>query len=94
MERRKTEARRLVGMRRIGKDRRRTEARRLVAMRRIGEDKSKMKYGERYPRLIIRIKDDLLGKLEKEIDKSQMNASDIVRKALSEYFDRKEDAKR
>ena len=88
MERRKTDAKRLVAMRGSERDRRKTRARRLVAMRRIGKDKSKMKYEQRYPRLIIRIKDDLLGLLEKEIDRSQMNASDIARKALSEYLDR------
>lgn len=63
---------------------------RLVAMGRIGKDRSKMKYGQRYPRLILRIKDDLLGKLEKEINRSQMNASDIARKALSEYLNKRE----
>jgi len=62
----------------------------LVAMKRIGKDKSKMKYEQRYPRLIIRVKDELLGKLEKEIDRSQMNASDITRKALNEYLDKRE----
>jgi len=45
---------------------------------------------ETSPELIIRIKDDLLGLLEKEIDRSQMNASGIVRKALSEYLDKRE----
>jgi len=90
MERRKTDAERLVVMRRNERDRRKTRARRLVAMRRIGKDKSKMKYEQRYPRLIIRIKDDLLGLLEKEIDRSQMNASDIARKALIEYLDKRE----
>jgi len=90
MERRKTDAKRLVAMRGSERDRRKTRARRLVAMRRIGKDKSKMKYGQRYPRLIIRIKDDLLGLLEKEIDKSGMNTSEILTKALSEYLDKRE----
>jgi len=61
---------------------------RLVAMRRIGKDKSKMKFSDRYPKLQLRIGDELLLKLAKEIDKSGMNTSEILTKALSEYFER------
>ncbi len=91
MERKRTEARRLVAGRRSERDRKKTRARLLVAMRRrriIGEDKSRMKYSDRYPRLIIRIGDELLGEMEKEIKKSGMNSSEITKKALSEYFER------
>jgi len=91
MEDKKTRAKRFVAMRRGAEgDRRRTRvrARRLVAMRRIGKDKSGMKYSDRYPRLIIRIGDELLGEMEKEIKKSGMNSSEITKKALSEYFER------
>ena len=62
--------------------------RRLIAMGRVGRDKSRMKYSDRYPRLIIRIGDELLGEMEKEIKKSGMNSSEITKKALSEYFER------
>jgi len=61
---------------------------RLVAMRRIGKDKSKMKFSDRYPKLQLRIGDEMLFKLAKEIDKSGMSTSGIVKKALSEYFER------
>ena len=93
MERKRTEARRLVAKRRSERDRTKTRARLLVAMRRrrrriIGEDKSRMKYSDRYPRLIIRIGDELLEEMEKEIKKSGMNSSEITKKALSEYFER------
>jgi len=60
----------------------------LVAMRRIGKDKSKMKFSDRYPKLQLRIGDGMLFKLAKEIDKSGMNTSEILTKALSEYFER------
>jgi len=91
MEDRKTRAIRLVAGRRKERDRNKTKARLLVAMRRrriIGKDKSEMKYSDRYPRLIIRIGDELLGEMEKEIKKSGMNSSEITKKALSEYFER------
>jgi len=55
---------------------------------RVGRDKSRMKYSDRYPRLIIRIGDELLGEMEKEIKKSGMNSSEITKKVLSEYFER------
>lgn len=61
---------------------------RLVAMGRIGKDKSKMKFSDRYPKLQLRVGDDLLLKIKKEIDKSGMNTSEILMKALSEYFER------
>ncbi len=91
MEDRKTKAIRLVAGRRKERDRNKTKARLLVAMRRrrvIGKDKSEMKYQEKYPRLAIRIGDELLGEMEKEIKKSGMNSSEITKKALSEYFER------
>jgi len=69
---------------------RKTKAKRLVAMRRIGKDKSKMKFSDRYPKLQLRIGDELLFKVEKEIDKSGMNTSEILTKALSEYLDKRE----
>jgi len=62
----------------------------MIAMRRIGTDRSKMKHGDRYPRVNFRIGDDLLGKIAKEIDKSGMNTSEILTKALSEYLDKRE----
>jgi len=90
MEDRKTKAKRLVAMRRGERDRKKIRARRLVAMRRIGKDKSKMKFSDRYPKLQLRIGDELLFKVEKEIDKSGMNTSEILTKALSEYLDKRE----
>jgi len=61
---------------------------RLVAMGRIGKDKSKMKHYDRYPKLQLRIRDELLFKIEKEIEASGMNTSQILTKALNEYFER------
>ncbi|MDA2918630.1 ribbon-helix-helix domain-containing protein [Desulfobacterota bacterium AH_259_B03_O07] len=80
-------------MEREGRIVRRLRARRLRAMRRIGKDRTKMKHSDRYPKLQLRIGDDLLGKLEKEIDRSGMSTSEILKKALSEYFDRNENQK-
>ena len=94
IERRRTRARRLVAVKREEEERdrrrKRTRARRLVAMRRIGIDRSKMKHGDRYPRVNFRIEDDLLGRIAKEIDKSGMSISEIAKKALSEYLDKRE----
>jgi len=63
---------------------------RMTAMKWIGKDRSKMKHGDRYPRVNFRIGDDLLGKIAKEIDRSGMSTSEIAKKALSEYLDRRE----
>jgi len=90
MEDRKTRAKLLVAVRRGERDRKKIRARRLVAMRRIGKDKSKMKFSDKYPKLQLRIGDELLFKVEKEIDKSGMNTSEILTKALSEYLDKRE----
>jgi len=90
MERKRAEARRLVAKRRSERDRKKTKARRLVAMRRIGKDRTKMKHYDRYPKLQMRIRDELLLKIEKEIEKSGMNTSEITKKALSEYLDKRE----
>jgi len=59
---------------------------RLVAMGRIGKDKSKMKFSDRYPKLQLRVGDDLLAKIEKEIKRTGMNTSEIAKKALDDYF--------
>jgi len=58
----------------------------MTAMTRIGMDRSKMKHGARYPKLQMRIGDELLSKIEKEINKTGMNTSEIAKKALNEYF--------
>ncbi len=60
----------------------------LVSMGKIGKDRTKMKDSHRYPKLQLRIKDELLFKIEKEIKKSGMNTSEILTKALGEYFER------
>jgi len=86
MERRKADAKCLVATRENERDRRKTRARRLVAMRRIGKDRAKMKYSSRWPKLQLRVNDELLMKIEKEINESGMNTSEIMKKALSEYF--------
>ena len=65
---------------------------RMTAMKWIGKDRSKMKHSSRYPRVNFRIGDDLLGKIEKEINESGMNTSEIVKKALHEYLDRRKEA--
>jgi len=85
---RKTDAKRLVAVRRSERDRKKTKARRLVSMRRIGRDRSNMKHLDRYPKLQLRVGDELLMKIEKEIKKSGMNTSEILTKALNEYFQR------
>jgi len=92
MERRETDAKLLVAVRRGERDRKKTKARRLVSMRRIGKDRSNMKHLDRYPKLQLRIGDELLFKVEKEIDKSGMNTSEILTKALSEYLDKRKEA--
>jgi len=58
----------------------------MTAMRRIGMDRSRMKHGDRYPRVNFRVGDELLAKIEKEINKSGLNTSEIAKKALDEYF--------
>ncbi len=58
----------------------------MTAMKRIGMDRSKMKHGDRYPKLQLRVGDELLSKIEKEINKTGMNTSEIAKKALDEYF--------
>ncbi len=88
MEDRKTKAKRLVAMRRGERDRKKIGVRRLVAMRRIGKDTSKMKFSSRYPKLQLRIGNELLTKLEKEINESGMTTSEILREALRSYFER------
>jgi len=60
----------------------------LTAMRRIGKDTSKMKFSSRYPKLQLRIGEELLTKLEKEINESGMTTSEILREALRSYFER------
>jgi len=60
----------------------------LVSMGRIGKDRTKMKHYDRYPKLQLRIRDELLFKIEKEIEASGMNTSQILTKALNEYFER------
>jgi len=92
MERKRAEAGRLVARMRSERDGKKTKARRLVAMRRIGKDRTKMKHYDRYPKLQLRIRDELLLKIEKEIVKSGMNTSEILTKALSEYFERSKEA--
>jgi len=64
----------------------------LVSMGKIGKDRTKMKHSHRYPKLQLRIKDELLFKIEKEINKSGMNTSEILTKALSKYLDRRKEA--
>jgi len=58
----------------------------LTAMKRIGMDRSKMKDGDRYPKLQLRIGDELLSKIEKEIKRTGMSTSEITKKALNDYF--------
>jgi len=65
-------------------------AKRMTAMRRIGQDRSKMKHGDRWPRVNFRIGDELLGQIAKEIEKTGMNTSEITKKALNEYFAKRE----
>jgi len=60
----------------------------LTAMKRVGQDKSKMKFSSRYPKLQLRIGEELLTKLEKEINESGMTTSEILREALRSYFER------
>jgi len=64
---------------------------RTLAMTRLGKNKSRMKRDDRYPRLIFRVGDELLGKIAREIDTSGMSTSQIAKKALSEYFERKKE---
>jgi len=63
----------------------------MTAMTRIGEDRSKMKHDERYPRLNFRISDELLAKIKREIKRTGMNTSEIAKRALDEYFERKKE---
>ncbi len=58
----------------------------MTAMKRIGMDRSKMKHGDRYPKLQLRVGDELLGRIEKEIKRTGMNTSEIAKKALDDYF--------
>jgi len=62
----------------------------LTAMKSIGQDRSKMKHGDRWPRVNFRIGDDLLMKIAKEVEKTGMNTSEITKQALSEYFAKRE----
>jgi len=75
---------------REGKGRGFTRSARLVSMGMAGKDRSKMRFSHRYPKLQLRIGDELLFKIEKEIDRSGMNTSEILTKALSEYLDKRE----
>jgi len=75
-------------MRREGIKEGRKGKRVLTAMRRIGKDTSKMKFSSRYPKLQLRIGNELLTKLEKEINESGMTTSEILREALRSYFER------
>jgi len=75
---------------REGKGRGFTRSARLVSMGMVGKDRSKMRFSHRYPKLQLRIGDELLFKIEKEINKSGMNTSEILTKALSEYLDKRE----
>jgi len=59
---------------------------RMLAMKRLGKNKSRMKHGDRYPRVNFRVGDELLGKIAREIDSSGMSTSEIAKKALDEYF--------
>ena len=58
----------------------------LTAMTRIGMDRSKMKDGDRWPRVNFRVGDELLAKIEKEIKRTGMNTSEIAKRALNDYF--------
>jgi len=58
----------------------------MTAMRRIGMDRSGMKHGDKYPRVNFRIGDELLSKIEKEIERTGMNTSEIAKRALNDYF--------
>jgi len=62
------------------------KAKRTLSMKRLGKNKSRMKHGDRYPRVNFRIGDELLGRIAREIDTSGMSTSQIAKKALSEYF--------
>ena len=62
----------------------------LTSMRSIGQDRSKMKPGVRWPKLQLRVGLELLERIEKEIEKSGMNTSEIAKKALNEYLDKRE----
>jgi len=73
---------------REGKGRGFTRPARLVSMGMVGKDRSKMRFSHRYPKLQLRIGDELLFKIEKEIDRSGMNTSEILTKALNYYFER------
>jgi len=64
----------------------------LVSMGKIGKDRTKMKHSHRYPKLQMRIGDELLLKIEKEIDRSGMNTSEIVKQALTDYLHRRKEA--
>jgi len=64
----------------------RFKAKRMLAMTRLGKNKSRMKHGDRYPRVHFRIGDELLGRIAKEIDRTGLNTSEIAKKALDEYF--------
>jgi len=72
------------------KPQRKGGVKRMTAMRRIGQDRSKMKHGDRWPRVNFRIGDELLGQIAKEIERTGMNTSEITKKALSEYFAKRE----
>jgi len=65
------------------------KGRRLVSMGKIWKDRSKMSHLHRYPKLQLRVGDELLFKIKKEVDKSGMTTSGILKKALSEYFDKR-----
>jgi len=69
----------------------RFKPKRTLAMTRLGKNKSRMKRDDRYPRLIFRVGDELLSKIAREIDTSGMSTSQIAKKALSEYFERKKE---
>jgi len=62
----------------------------LTAMKRVGQDRTEMTHSERWPRVHFRIGDELLGQIAKEIEKTGMNTSEIAKKALSEYFAKRE----
>jgi len=61
---------------------------RTLSMKRLGKNKSRMKHGDRYPRVNFRVSDELLEKIAREIDTSGMSTSEIAKRALSEYFER------
>jgi len=54
----------------------------------VREGSQNVRFSHRYPKLQLRIGDELLFKIEKEIDRSGMNTSEILTKALNHYFER------